>query len=52
MSNELKQSQINFTVDTTLKKAFQKAVGSKYMAYRLRKEMERIVKQSNKITHA
>lgn len=52
MSNELNQSQMNFSVDTKLKEAFKKAVGSKYMAYRLRKEMERIVKKSNKITHA
>ena len=52
MSNELNQSQMNFSVDTKLKEAFKKAVGSKYMAYRLRKEMERIVKKANKITHA
>jgi len=52
MSNELNQSQVNFLVDTNLKKAFQKVVGKKYMAYHLRKEMERIVKKANKIHHA
>lgn len=52
MINDNEHSQINFTVDTKLKKAFQKVVGKKYMSYKFRKYMERIVKEANKIHHA
>lgn len=46
------ETQFNFIVDKALKKAFEKAVGKKYMSYTLRKEMERIIKKSNQIHHA
>ena len=46
------QTQLNIVVDTKLKEAFENIVGKKYMSFRIRKEMERIVKQANKIHHA
>ena len=45
-------SSIGFLVTTKLKNSFEKVVGKKYMSYILRKEMQRIVDESNKINHA